>query len=73
MQACTEFELFKGVIEWAQPRGVSEGASDELSELLPLIRLPVMLPQELQVCNSLPSTSRSNLPCIRSNIALTKS
>lgn len=49
MQACSEFELFKGIIAWAPHRGSVEDISSELTELLPLVRFPVMLPQELQV------------------------
>ena len=53
-QTCSESNLFEGVIEWAQHRGSSVEAADELAELLPFIRFPVMLPEELQVLHLLP-------------------
>jgi hypothetical protein len=49
VQACSEFELFKGIIEWSKHRGSCAEASDELTPLLPCIRFPVMLPEQLQV------------------------
>lgn len=49
MQACSEFQLFEGVVDWAQQREYDGEVTDALTELLPLIRFPIMLPQELQV------------------------
>lgn len=49
LQACSEFKLFEGVMEWAQRRGSCPKGLDELAELLPFIRFPIMLSEELQV------------------------
>lgn len=54
VQACSEFELFRGVILWAKHRVSDTEVTEALETLMPLIRFPIMLPQQLQVkaCSS---------------------
>ena len=55
LQACSEGSLFAACMTWAQQ---PDRNFDEVEQLLPLIRYPLMTHQELQVSPaSLPPTS----------------
>lgn len=50
MQVCSELRLLEAVTLWAQHQDIeAEQRVDALSQLLPLIRFPLMSPEELQV------------------------
>ena len=49
MQACSEFELFQGVVLWAKHRVSDTEVTEALNTLMPFVRFPIMLPQQLQV------------------------
>jgi hypothetical protein len=50
LQVCSEYNLFRAVILWAQHRAsLGTNAQQALSQLLPLVRFPLMSPEELQV------------------------
>lgn len=54
VQACSELKLFEAVVMWADHLHCSaEELEDALPQLLPLIRFPLMAPEELEVDLSL--------------------
>ena len=61
MQACSEFELFQGVVLWAKHRVSDTEVTEALETLMPLIRFPIMLPQQLQVKACSSSDTQSEL------------
>ena len=61
LQACSEGSLFGACMIWAEQ---SDKKIDEVEQLLPLIRFPLMTQQELQVYNYSCTSTHTPLRCV---------
>jgi len=63
VQVCSELKLFEAVVMWANHLHCSAEQSEVvLFQLLPLIRFPLMAPEELEVDSSLLQHHRCDEP-----------